>query len=89
MACKGKKKPVYVQCVECKRNDVAEYRRILCSQCVRTCETCEVPLCPPCKRDVHVSCRKCKTSCRRSHWSNSCKLGKEVCCKCKHTTSTA
>ena len=64
-ACKGKKKAIYVQCVECTRNGVAEYRRVVCSQCVRFCETCEVDLCPTCKRDVHVSCRKCGTRCRR------------------------
>ena len=89
MACGGKRKSVYIQCVECKRNGVAEYRRALCKACCRSCDTCEVSLCPTCKRDVHVSCRRCRAPCRRSGYTDSCGLGKEVCCACKCSTTKA
>ena len=86
MACHGKKKSVYVQCEECKRDGVAEYRRILCASCSRTCEACGgLTLCPKCKRDVHTSCRGCGVSCRRrDYFADTCKgLAKGACTSCK------
>lgn len=85
MVCKGKRKSIYQQCEECARHGVAEYRRILCNSCKRTCETCGfMTLCPTCKRDVHTTCRRCNSLCRRRDYNKSCQaLGKEACCKCK------
>lgn len=94
MACKGKRKSIYVQCAECKRTGVAESLRILCASCSRTCDVCEITLCPTCKRNVHTACRHCGARCRRTDFAarlavDGCGLGKDVCCKCKAQTVKA
>lgn len=85
--CKGKKKSIYRSCMECKRTisfvGGSEEQCVTCSQCCRECEICEMTLCPPCKRDVHTSCRKCGVRCKRHDFDKGPARPKEVCCSCE------
>lgn len=84
MACKGKKKSIYRVCAECTRMGKPEHESVLCASCCRGCETCEVYICPPCKRNVHTSCGQCGVRCRRRDFRKTLgTLSTEACCTCK------
>lgn len=84
MSCGGKNKSIYRSCAECVRSTGrAAEDCILCTLCARSCDTCEISLCAPCKRDSHTSCRRCGARCRRADYhAGKVTGGKDRCCTC-------